>query len=37
MSEAFEKGVKIFAEVYGQDQADGLRAYVGKGDGFGVL
>lgn len=37
MSEAFEKGVKIFGEVYGEDQAEGLRAYVGKGDGFGVL
>ena len=37
MSEAFEKGVKIFGEVYGEDKADALRSYVEKGEGFGVL
>jgi alkylhydroperoxidase/carboxymuconolactone decarboxylase family protein YurZ len=37
MSEAFEKGVKIFGEVYGEDQAKGLRSYLSKGEGFGVL
>ena len=37
MSEAFENGLKIFGEVYGQDQADGLRTYVDKAEGFGVL
>jgi alkylhydroperoxidase/carboxymuconolactone decarboxylase family protein YurZ len=37
MSEAFEKGIRIFGEVYGEDQAEGLRDYVGKGEGFGVL
>ncbi len=38
MSEAFEKGLKIFGDVYGQDQAEGLRAYVsGDSDGFGKL
>jgi alkylhydroperoxidase/carboxymuconolactone decarboxylase family protein YurZ len=38
MSEAFEKGLKIFGEVYGVDQANGLRAYVGAdSDGFGKL
>ncbi len=37
MSEAFEKGITIFGEVYGEDMADGLRSYVDKGEGFGVL
>jgi alkylhydroperoxidase/carboxymuconolactone decarboxylase family protein YurZ len=38
MSEAFEKGLKLFGEVYGEDQANGLRAYVsGDSDGFGKL
>jgi alkylhydroperoxidase/carboxymuconolactone decarboxylase family protein YurZ len=37
MSEAFEKGIKLFGEVYGEDQAEGLRSYVGQGEGFGVL
>jgi 4-carboxymuconolactone decarboxylase len=37
MSDEFEKGIKIFGEVYGEDQADSLRSYVGKGEGFGVL
>lgn len=37
MSEEFEKGVKIFGEVYGEHQAEGLRSYVAKGEGFGVL
>jgi 4-carboxymuconolactone decarboxylase len=38
MSEAFEKGITLFGEVYGEDQADALRAYVGgDSDGFGKL
>lgn len=37
MSEAFETGVKIFGEVYGEEQAEGLRNYVDRGEGFGVL
>jgi len=37
MSEAFEKGVKIFGEVYGDEDADGLRMMLDKGEGFGVL
>jgi 4-carboxymuconolactone decarboxylase len=38
MSEAFEKGIKIFGEVYGDDQANGLRAYLGSDtEGFGKL
>jgi alkylhydroperoxidase/carboxymuconolactone decarboxylase family protein YurZ len=37
VSEAFEKGLGIFGEVYGDDQAEGLRRYVGAGEGFGVL
>jgi alkylhydroperoxidase/carboxymuconolactone decarboxylase family protein YurZ len=38
MSEAFEKGLKIFGEVYGEDQANGLRAYVGgDSEAFGKL
>jgi 4-carboxymuconolactone decarboxylase len=37
MSEAFEKGIKIFGEVYGDDQAQGLRSYLASGEGFGKL
>jgi alkylhydroperoxidase/carboxymuconolactone decarboxylase family protein YurZ len=38
MSETFEKGIKIFGEVYGQDQADGLRGYLASdSEGFGKL
>lgn len=37
MSEAFEKGIGIYGEVYGEDQAKALRAYLDKGEGFGVL
>ena len=37
MNEAFEKGITIFADVYGDPAADGLRGYVDKGEGFGVL
>jgi 4-carboxymuconolactone decarboxylase len=37
MSESFEKGIKIFGEVYGENQAKGLRGYIDKGEGFGVL
>ena len=35
MSEAFEKGLQVFREVYGDEQADGLRAYTEQGTGFG--
>ncbi len=37
MSEAFEKGIKIFGEVYGEEQVAGLRAHLAKGEAFGVL
>ena len=37
MSEAFEKGIKIFGEVYGDAQAQGLRSHLGNSEGFGVL
>lgn len=38
MSEEFEKGLKIFAEVYGDDQAQGLRNYLASdNDSFGKL
>ena len=37
MSEAFEKGIKIFGEVYGDGQADGLRAMLKSGESFGHL
>lgn len=36
MSEAFEKGLKIFGEVYGEEQAEGLRSFTESGEGFGV-
>lgn len=36
MSENFEKGIKVFAEVYGPQQAQGLRDFVAGGEGFGV-
>ena len=37
MSEAFETGIRIFGEVYGDEQAAGLRTHLGKSEGFGVL
>jgi alkylhydroperoxidase/carboxymuconolactone decarboxylase family protein YurZ len=37
VSDAFENGLEIFGQVYGQAQADGLRSYVADGQGFGVL
>ena len=37
MSEEFEKGLKIFGEVYGNDQANGVRSYVASDDSFGNL
>jgi 4-carboxymuconolactone decarboxylase len=37
MSEAFETGIKIFGEVFGDAQAEGLRAHLRKSDSFGVL
>jgi 4-carboxymuconolactone decarboxylase len=37
MSEAFEKGVKVFGEVYGQEMAEGVRHYAGSSDSFGSL
>ena len=37
MSETFEKGLKIFGEVYGKDMADGLRTYIDQGKDFGSL
>lgn len=37
MSEAFEKGIKVFGEVFGEQMAQGVRAYVGQGEGFGKL
>jgi alkylhydroperoxidase/carboxymuconolactone decarboxylase family protein YurZ len=37
MSEAFEKGVKVFGEVYGEDMARGVRAYSEQDSEFGNL
>ena len=37
MSEAFEKGIKIFGEVYGEDMARGVRGYSEANDQFGNL
>ena len=37
MSEAFEKGVKVFGEVYGEDMAKGVRAYSQQNEDFGNL
>ena len=37
MSEAFEKGIKIFGEVYGDGQANGLRSMLAGPDVFGKL
>lgn len=39
MNENFEKGIKVFEEVYGPEQAQGLRDFVaaGEGAGFGML
>ena len=37
MSEAFEKGIKIFGEVYGDAQSDGLRAMLAGPEVFGKL
>ncbi|MCX7864122.1 MAG: carboxymuconolactone decarboxylase family protein [Novosphingobium sp.] len=37
MSESFERGLKLFREVYGDKEADGLSAFCEAGEGFGVL
>jgi 4-carboxymuconolactone decarboxylase len=38
VSDTFEKGIKIFGEVYGDAQAEGLRQYISSdNDGFGKL
>lgn len=37
MSEAFEKGVKVFGEVYGKEMAEGVRGYSQAHDQFGNL
>lgn len=37
MSEEFEKGVKVFGEVYGEEMAQGVRQYALGGEGFGSL
>lgn len=37
MNENFEKGIKVFEEVYGPEQAYGLRSFVEGGEGFGVM
>lgn len=36
MSEAEKKGLELFAEIYGQDAADGTRDWYEKGEGFGT-
>jgi alkylhydroperoxidase/carboxymuconolactone decarboxylase family protein YurZ len=36
-SETFEKGVKVFGDVYGEDMAKGVRHYALEDDGFGHL
>lgn len=35
MSEAERRGLEIFAEIYGQEMADGARAHYESGTGFG--
>lgn len=35
MSEAEQKGLRIFEEIYGQDFAEGARQFYEKGDSFG--
>jgi alkylhydroperoxidase/carboxymuconolactone decarboxylase family protein YurZ len=37
MSEAFDKGVQVFREVYGDAMADGVGAYAERNDQFGNL
>ena len=37
MSEDIERGQALFAEIYGQDMADGCRAFGESGEGFGSL
>jgi alkylhydroperoxidase/carboxymuconolactone decarboxylase family protein YurZ len=37
MSEAFDKGVQVFREVYGDAMADGVSAYAERSDQFGNL
>jgi alkylhydroperoxidase/carboxymuconolactone decarboxylase family protein YurZ len=37
MSEDIERGQALFAEIYGQDMADGCRAFGESGQGFGSL
>jgi alkylhydroperoxidase/carboxymuconolactone decarboxylase family protein YurZ len=37
MSEAFDKGVQVFREVYGDAMADGVSAYAERNDQFGNL
>lgn len=36
MSEAREKGLALFAEVYGPEMADGIQNYIASSDEFGV-
>jgi alkylhydroperoxidase/carboxymuconolactone decarboxylase family protein YurZ len=36
MSDAEQQGLRLFAEIYGQDAADGTREWYSKGEGFGV-
>jgi alkylhydroperoxidase/carboxymuconolactone decarboxylase family protein YurZ len=36
MSEAEDKGLELFAEIYGQEAADGTRDWYRAGEGFGV-
>jgi alkylhydroperoxidase/carboxymuconolactone decarboxylase family protein YurZ len=37
MSEAFEKGIKAFGELLGEDMAEGVRHYSSRDDLFGNL
>jgi alkylhydroperoxidase/carboxymuconolactone decarboxylase family protein YurZ len=37
MNEAFEKGVAIFGEVYGEEMAKGVREYAASSTDFGAL
>jgi alkylhydroperoxidase/carboxymuconolactone decarboxylase family protein YurZ len=36
MSEAREKGLALFAEVYGPEMADGIQRHIASSDDFGV-
>jgi 4-carboxymuconolactone decarboxylase len=36
MSEVRDKGLALYGEIYGQDEAESMAMYIASGDGFGV-